>query len=237
MQTGVLTLGIETSNPSSWTQRCSHRPGVAISLVHPDNIEVIGVEPIDPKAPHDAGLMPAIDRLFTHHGFRPRDLRSVAVSAGPGGFTAVRIAVTTAKLIAEATGAECRAVPSARVVAARVARDGSPFCVALASKGDSAFLTRFDAQGREVDTGRLMTAADLMPEFSRLIADEFLPIELRELAAAAGIRIEPPDFDPVACIEASRDSMPIDPAALLPIYPREPEAVRKWRELHHKPTR
>jgi tRNA threonylcarbamoyl adenosine modification protein YeaZ len=68
---------------------------------------------------HDDDLLPAIDRLFSGLGLKPRDLPggAVAVSIGPGGFTGLRIAVSTAKMLAEVLAAKLIAVPSALVAA------------------------------------------------------------------------------------------------------------------------
>jgi tRNA A37 threonylcarbamoyladenosine modification protein TsaB len=196
-----------------------------------EKVEVLGVEAIGVGRINEDDLAPAIDRLFGRLRLKVRELRGVAVSVGPGGFTAVRLAVTTAKMIAEATGAQCLPVPTAWVVARRV-KAGEAFAVALASKGDSAFVTLVDVEGRP-EEGRLMEAAGLQGLGVRLmIADQFFPDSMRAVAAKAGIRIEPPVFDPVACLEAASGAAPVDPAALLPLYPREPEAVTKWKKLH-----
>jgi tRNA threonylcarbamoyl adenosine modification protein YeaZ len=222
-----LTLAIETSNPSAWTPDSPARPGVAVARAG----EVLGVEAIDVERVNEDDLAPAIARLFGRLGLKARDLRSLAVSVGPGGFTAVRLAVTTAKMIAEATGAQCLPIPSAWVVARRV-RSGEPFAVALASKGESAFVTIFDAEGKPGE-GQLLESAGLTGLGVRLVvADQFFPDSMRDAAGRAGLRVEPPVFDPVACLEAAVGVTPVDPAALLPLYPREPEAVTKWKKLH-----
>jgi len=65
-----------------------------------------------------------------------------------------------------------------------------------------------------------------------LIADRFLPESMRERCESLGIRLDEPVFDPVACLEASAAFEAVEPVELVPIYGREPEAVRKWRELH-----
>ncbi len=216
----ALTLAIETSNPSAGG-------GGGVALVGPGG-QAIGVEPVGQEPQHD-DLMSGIERLCTRCGKKPGDLTRVAVSLGPGGYTAVRLAVTAAKMIAEATGAELVGVPTALVVARRVQWDG-PFGVALASKGETTFVTRFE-DGRMGD-GALMDAAGLEPlRIGLLVGDRFLPEAIRRRAEELGITVRPPVFDPVACAEAAEAIAPADPAALMPIYPREPEAVRKWREL------
>jgi hypothetical protein len=80
--------------------------------------------------------------------------------------------------------------------------------------------------------GTLVDAAGLEGlRVGLLVADSFLPQVMRARAGELGIRVEAPVFDPVACEEAAEGIAPVDPAGLLPVYPREPEAVRKWREL------
>ncbi|MBS0197935.1 MAG: tRNA (adenosine(37)-N6)-threonylcarbamoyltransferase complex dimerization subunit type 1 TsaB [Planctomycetes bacterium] len=220
-----LILAIETSNPSAWQPGAPCKPGVAVGR----RGEVLGRADIDPTATHDDALMVAVDAAMRAASATPRHLSRVAVSAGPGGYTAVRLAVTTAKLIAEATGAECVAVPTAHVVARRVDAAGQPFAVLLASKGQTAWCTVFAPGGPRA--GALVGPADVAGlNVGLFIADRFLPPAIRE--AAAGARIIPPVFDAAACIEASFDFPAVDPIALTPIYPREPEAITKWRALH-----
>jgi tRNA threonylcarbamoyladenosine biosynthesis protein TsaB len=224
-----LTLAIETSNPSAGgggVALVAGEGGGALGVL--DVLGVLGVESVS-REPQQDDLMAAIARLCARCQKSPRDLTRVAVSIGPGGYTAVRVAVTVAKMICEATGAACVGVPTPLVVARRVDFPG-PFAVALASKGETALVTRFEngAPG----PGALIDASGLTSlHIKLLIADAFLPPTMRARAAELGIPVQPPVFDPVACAQASEAIPPTDPAALLPLYPREPEAVTKWRAL------
>jgi tRNA A37 threonylcarbamoyladenosine modification protein TsaB len=106
--------------------------------------------------------------------------------------------------------------------------------VALAAKRDSAWLTVFGESG-EPDEGRLATAEDLASAARAgvrvLLADRFLPESMRARALALGVRIEAPVFSAAACARMAASMQGVDPSALLPLYPREPEAVTKWRAL------
>lgn len=228
-----MILAIETSNPSAWREGCGWTPGVALARVVGEGVVAIDREAIDTSRPQHDDLASAIERLSTRSGVRPRDLACVAVSCGPGGFTNTRVAVVSAKMIAEATGAACVGVATARVVALRVAQDGSPFGVALASKQRDAHVTRFDGEGNALDAGAIVDARGIAGlGIGRLVGDGFLPSTMREACAAAGIAIVEPTFDAMACAEAALACPEVDPAELAPIYPREPEAVTKWRALH-----
>ncbi len=222
-------MGIETSNPSAVEPNCGWSPGVALARHTGGTLTPVGTEPLNLERLQDDDLLPAIDRLFQRAGVLPRHLRAIALSTGPGGFTALRIATATAKMIAEVTGAQVHAVPSA-IVAARRAPCAEPFAVALSSKNDSAWITCF-APGVAPE-GHLVLARDFAPTgLTALIADRFLPAPFADACAAAGVPILRPVFDAHAVIEASLHTTPVDPVSLLPIYPREPEAVTKWREL------
>lgn len=230
---GQSTLAIETSNPSA--AQGASGPGVAAGVVRAGGgVEVLGVEMLRSAGRHDDDLMPAIDRLWSRLGLPRAEIARVAVSLGPGGYTGLRVAVVAAKVIAEAVGAVCVGVPSAMVVARRAAPDlPAPFGVALASKGSTTVVTVFDAPTSPVGGPREVDAESVETLGLRaLIADRHLPPALRERCATLGVRIEEPIFDPAACLEASATLEPVDPARLVPIYGREPEAVRKWRELH-----
>jgi tRNA A37 threonylcarbamoyladenosine modification protein TsaB len=181
--------------------------------------------------------MPAIDRAMLAAGLSPVELGLVAVSVGPGGFTAVRIAVTVARMIAEVSRSVVVAVPSASVAAASVPVGDGPFAVALASKGEDAFVTRFERPfvPSVVPAGVIMRAEGLDGlGVGLLVADSFLPAAMRAWADAKGVPVVPPIFDPRACLRLAASLPTVDVIDLSPMYPREPEAVRKWRELHPK---
>ncbi len=245
LQDGVI-LAIETSNPSSWTPDSDPAhlvmPGIAALVVSKGLSGPLAIESCDPRERDDT-LLPAIDRLLRSLGCGPADLRAVVVSIGPGGFTALRIAAAAAKMLAISTGAALFAVPSARVAAQAASSGSGPLAVAIASKGDDAWVECFadDEEHTRLGEPAIMNAGD-MPTLAargvvRLIADRFLPTAMREAAVTLGLAIEPPTFAAAACLRAARATDRVSPAALTPIYPRPPEAVRKWREIHPDQSR
>jgi tRNA threonylcarbamoyladenosine biosynthesis protein TsaB len=229
-----VILAIETSNPSS-------QGGAGVAVGRADSPDapptVLDVEPLSLVAGHDDDLMPAIDRLARRAGITPREIGRIAVSIGPGGFTALRIAIATAKMIAQATGARTVGIPTADVVARRVseAAASAPFAIALASKADAAFVTLFGPHRRPLRPGAVLRsdAFDALVQGEdaprTLIADMFVPKGFHQISQARRISIEQPRFDPVACLEASLSRPGRDPLELVPLYAREPEAVTLWR--------
>lgn len=214
-------LAIETSNPTADT------PAVAGCIEGGEIIE----SPLAPGSRHDDGLMPAIERLRALLGVQPRGLTRVCVSIGPGGYTGLRVAITTAKMIAEATGADLVGVPSAAVAAASTVAQ-PPFVVCLASKRGTTHATRFSGSSSP-DLGDfvgMIDESDLEDLKTRvLIADSFLPDPIRGRADDLGITVVPTRLLASACLRIGLGLEPTPAAALSPIYAREPEAVRLWR--------
>ncbi|MEL7485120.1 MAG: tRNA (adenosine(37)-N6)-threonylcarbamoyltransferase complex dimerization subunit type 1 TsaB, partial [Planctomycetota bacterium] len=204
----------------------------ALGMTSAESCDVLGVEPLGSGERHDDLLMPAIDRLFTCLGHKPHEVRRIVVSVGPGGYTGLRIATSAANLIALSTGADVVAVPSAAVVARAITGRG-PLVVCLASKHASAWVTRFDAQGRITDAGSLRTADELgLSGEETLVGDRFLPETFGKAAERVGSRVAEPEFDPAACLALAWAFPARQAGEVAPLYGREAEAVTRWRELH-----
>ncbi len=197
----------------------------------------------------DDDLMPAIDRLCARAGVEPAQLGRIAVSVGPGGFTGLRIACAVAKSIAEATGAKLVGVPAAAGLIRGVApeaRDRGMVLIALAWKREDLWRVAFAPPGAHgsrlsvIPEGALTRLDRFLaagPRGSGVIAavvmDEALEARMRYLGLIPeAVAVLRPVWDPVALGVASLSLEAVDPPALAPIYPREPEAVTKWRALH-----
>ena len=94
-----------------------------------------------------------------------------------------------------------------------------------------------------IGTPGLADAATLDLEgVDAVYADHHFPAAMRAACAARGVQIIEPRFSALACLAAGRVLLSgglsggmsggqyVDPADLLPLYPREPEAVRIWRD-------
>jgi len=204
-----------------------------------DHVEWLGA-----SSRHDDDLLAAVDRLYTRLRLAPADTGVVGVSTGPGGFTGLRVAVATAKMLAESLGARLVAVPTALVVAERRLGPG-PITVALASKQGSVWETRLDRAGDDApwtveQAGRLSDAVAVrIDDLAALMGDQYLPQELRDRCAAAGVVVVEPIFDPVACLAVTSrlfdQGRTIDPLAIVPIYARPPAVVINTDRDRYRP--
>jgi tRNA threonylcarbamoyl adenosine modification protein YeaZ len=223
MSLATLILSIETSNPSTGSDA---HPSSGVAIVQTTGtpaMDVIGVESLRQTGRHDDDLMPAIDRLFARAAVQPRQIDVVAVSLGPGGYTGLRVAATTANVIAEICDARVIGVPTASALIRR-ATVAQPCAVCLAVKGRSVWVHRFPEDEAELAPVESLCDSGL----AGLVADQFLPDDIRERLIGNGVLIETPRYDPVAVAQASCafESSSVVEA----FYAREPEAVTRWRD-------
>lgn len=225
----TVELAIEISNPGV-------AAGVALRI---DSGEPIA-EPLDMTDRATDPLMPTIAAMFDAAGLSPSDLTSVAVSLGPGGFTSIRVAAMTAKMLSATTGAKLIPIRTAAALAyGQQQTQPGEVAVALAWKLGDMWLERY----RQIDPAspeslaptfmgvvRFDAVSEHLESGGVLIGEEVLRERLPN--GGASVALVPPQFDPRWLLALSPAIDPVDPHALLPIYPREPEAVTKWRALH-----
>jgi tRNA threonylcarbamoyladenosine biosynthesis protein TsaB len=131
---------------------------------------------------HSDDLMALIDRALSDAGLRLADLDAVAVGAGPGSFTGLRIAMATAKGLCFASGAPLWIVSSLAALAldaadALAAADppeeaaGALFVALLDARRDEVFAGLYRAADGGLVTAVVPDAVTPVAEVSRLVAD------------------------------------------------------------------
>ncbi len=184
---------------------------------------------------HAVELLPRVDAVFAEHDLKPADLAEVYVSVGPGSFTGLRVAVTTAKVLARVTGCRLVAVPTLDVVVENAPADLPHVAVMLNAKGGRWFTGLYD----RADGGwRARGAAQL------LTPDAACALAGRPLAVLADVPPEAPEgvalLDRALAVArsevvwrhgraAAAAGRFVDPYALTPLYVRLPDAEEKWR--------
>jgi tRNA threonylcarbamoyladenosine biosynthesis protein TsaB len=189
-------------------------------------------------------LVQRLDELLRGEGLRPGDLGEAYVSAGPGGFTGLRIGITAARTLAQALpGLRTVAVPTAEAVAEN-ARDltwdhlavlldykEGEFHAALFTRGPHGPLP---AGAAELAAPESFFARAPRPLLVMGEAAQLAPIPSGGVSPAPGdIHLPRPEGVWRAGRRRAEAGEFTDPARLLPIYTRKPEAVRLW-ELRKK---
>lgn len=234
---------------------------------HPSGPPMCTRQLVAPATTNTDDLVPAIARVLTDASrdlprpLRPADIGLIALSIGPGGYTALRVACAAARGIALCVDALAvapgrapmtrRAIPTALAAAAATVPElptpawaGRCVAVALASKGHSAVVTIVPGGPSfwtAPCTGRAARAWDHcaqpgLPPPAALIADAHAPPDITRGAADAGADLLPARLDAAVLLRLAAHWHPSPAAspddAFSPDYAREPEAVTLWRARH-----
>lgn len=108
----MKVLAIDTSN----------RP---LSVAVLEDETVLATITVTVHQKHAEYLLPEIERLLGMADLKPTDLDRIVVAAGPGSYTGIRIAVTTAKTLASTLNLDLVAVSSLATLAANVPVEGA----------------------------------------------------------------------------------------------------------------
>lgn len=229
-------LAIETS---------SARGSVALG----EGARLLAVNDLATTSQHCQLLIPTIDGLCVRQGWDAGTVDEIYVSAGPGSFTGLRIAVTVAKSLAMTLQLKVVAVPTMDVIAARAEELADPpphLAVALDAKRQQVYGAAYRLQAGRYRP--LMDACLLSP--AELVARTPTPLGL----TGEGLIYHPDAFKAVDARwipeeqrwpraqevqrlgwELAQQGRYTDPAQLLPIYIRVPEAEERWALRHGIP--
>lgn len=186
-------------------------------------------------------LVPAIAALCRAHRAAPGEISEVYLSIGPGSFTGLRNAVTTAKMLALTQSVHLVAVPTADAIINAASPDGEYAAVCLNIKHDRMYCAVY----RRCD--------EPSPGWTPMIEPSLMsPTQLCQQAPGpmTVLMDHPPAFDwpaemrlaePASARQLARSVWRLgwamakreqftDPLKLLPLYAREPEAVRLWEQ-------
>ncbi len=201
----------------------------------------------DPQQRSAQSFAPAIKQILADVGWRPADVRLVAVSIGPGSFTGLRVGVTAAKTFAYAVGAEVLGVGTLWAIAAAVPPTIANVSVAVdAQRGDVVAADfRFAADGWPdiVRPDRLLPAAEWLGGLQPGTAVTGPALRKLRCAIPAGLTVlEPQYWRPTAAAVArlayrhyslgQRDDL----WTLQPYYCRLAAAEEKWQARFGPPN-
>ncbi|SEN39730.1 tRNA (adenosine(37)-N6)-threonylcarbamoyltransferase complex dimerization subunit type 1 TsaB [Lihuaxuella thermophila] len=125
---------------------------MGIAVLHLEEKRVLGELTTNLHKNHSVRLMPALDQLLGDLELNMSDIQALAVSAGPGSYTGIRIGVTTAKTMSWALGLPLYSESSLTVLA----MNGLRF--------DGVVVPLFDARRRRVYSGVYRREGERMVE-------------------------------------------------------------------------
>ncbi len=160
----MLILGIDSTAVTA---------SVALADIKDGNVQTYSVFTAKNKMTHSENLMPMIDHVLSVYGAAVSDLELLAVNAGPGSFTGVRIGVATVKGLAFARSLPCASVSTLESLAQNL--DGIPgvVCPLMDARRNQFYCALFQNGKRLTDDG-CMTFDELYP----ILKEQASPVTL-----------------------------------------------------------
>lgn len=128
--------------------------------------EILGEKLLNINNQHSVNLLPALDSFKDELNIEYQDLQAIAVTVGPGSFTGIRIAVSTANTMAYALNIPVIGISS-------LAALSWPF-----SYSEKIILASFDARGKRVFAALFQNGQRLIPD--QQFVDNELPSFLKQ---------------------------------------------------------
>lgn len=191
---------------------------------------------------HSRTLMPIVEHLFRNTGLTLQDMDAVAVSAGPGSFTGIRIGVSAAKGLAFAADKPAVGVSTLAAMARNVAFcDGLVVCAMDARRNQiyNALFLAQDGHLTRLTEDRAVALADLAEELRDDPRPKTVVGDGAQLCAealdGAGIacRLAPPHLIMQNAMSVALEAEHlaaegglVSAQALSPVYLRPPQAQR-----------
>lgn len=150
----MKVLAIDSSSASACAALC-------------DDEFLLGEYYVNIRQTHSETLMPEIGELFSRCRVAPKEIDLVAVCAGPGSFTGVRIGVSAAKGLALPKALPCAAVSSLEAAAANLPYFGGIVCPVMDARRGQFYNALFDTSSgvpERLTPDRAVSAEDLKKE-------------------------------------------------------------------------
>lgn len=192
--------------------RRSRRGAVPLPLPSPPTVTVLGIETatdvcsaavlrdgavlaeasVHVPRSHATRLAPLVEQLLAHARLAPTDLDLVAVSAGPGSYTGLRIGASLARGLGLATGAALVGVGTLDALAAEaefLLHGGEGLVVALPSRRGEVYVSVHAGEARVVEA-RAAALADVASLVQVAVRDS--PVAVAGAAADAVVAVLSP---------------------------------------------
>lgn len=231
-------LAIDTSNHP-----------MSVAVVEDD--QLLATETLNMVRNHSIYLMPVIDKLFKLVKWQPEDVDRIVVAQGPGSYTGIRIAVSTAKVLADTMNKELVGVSSLEILARNIVPTTKEVIVPFfdARRGN-VFAGAYQWQdGKLVNriADQHLAMKDLLAQLAKLDQPILLVGRLTDRIEKvmgempANVQLAPRPFAIPSTYQlalAGKDAQPVtDINSIVPHYLRITEAEANWQKLHPGETR
>lgn len=215
----------------------------AASVAVAEENKLIGEFSINTALTHSQTLIPMVDELLKNTGLSVNDIDAVAVNAGPGSFTGVRIGVAAVKGIAFPKNLPCVSVSTLESMAYNMLGNDCIVCSVMDARCSQVYNALFRVKGCTVTRmtdDRALSLTDLKNELQNInekvvlvgdgavLCSKFLGEELENIMLAPfNNRIQTASSVAYAAFEKINNGETVKADELMPVYLRLPQAQRE----------
>lgn len=215
----------------------------ACSVTLSDEDKLIAEFFINTSLTHSQTLMPMIEQLLKNTKADIDQIDMIAVNAGPGSFTGVRIGVAAVKGLAFANNTACVSVSTLYSMAYNMLGSNCTVCSVMDARCSQVYNALFKVNGNSVTRlcdDRAMSMVDLKSEISRIddkiilvgdganVFSDFLNNELKNVETAPiNLRYQKASSTALAGLEQYKSGKVLSAKELMPTYLRLPQAQRE----------
>lgn len=209
---------------------------VTASVALTDGDRVIKSEFVNSGLTHSETLLPMVKRVMGDNEFSSLD--AVAITAGPGSFTGVRIGVATVKGIAFAGNIPCYGVSTLEAIAYNFVDENCVVCAVMDARRMQFYNAIFKVENGIISRftpDRAISIDDLRDELKQydsvIIAGDGAALCSQNIALdnckiAADDKIYQNALSVAKCV---KNKKAIAPSALMPVYLRQSQAERELK--------
>lgn len=228
---------------------CSAGPA-SVAII--EDGKIIGSSFVNIKTTHSQTLMPMVASLLETTNTQLSSIDAIAIAAGPGSFTGIRIGISAVKGLAASSSIPCIAVSTLEAMAEAYVGQDCIVCTAMDARCNQVYNALFKIENGVITRlceDRALMCSELCEELKTYAQNE-LPIivtgdgaELFYNIAKDVARIS---LSPIStryqnavgvCLAAQKaynNNQTLSPEQLLPVYLRLPQAERELKERNEK---
>lgn len=223
---------------------CSAGPASAAII---EDGRILGQASVNVKITHSQTLMPMIKGILDNSFTALSDIDGIAISAGPGSFTGIRIGIAAVKGLAAPRDLPCAAVSTLRAMAEPFRGENAIICAVMDARCNQVYNALFEVCGDTVARlcdDRALMCDELCKEIAEICkggkrvivtgdgTDLFYPFvsDIKGVYAAnETLKFQSAASVGLASEEMFKSGNTVTADALLPVYLRLPQAERELK--------
>ncbi len=204
-----------------------------------DGGRVVAEQFLNTKHTHSQTLLPMVESMMKSSEVSLADVDIIAVTAGPGSFTGLRIGIASVKGMAMGAGKKCISVSTLEAIAYNFVGIDGIICCAMDARCGQVYNALFRSENGVITRlceDRAIKAADLYEELKKLDGKVILAgdgAEILHKATEESFTLAPLPLRyqrGLGVCLAAEGKEAVDAAALMPSYLRLPQAERERLE-------